>query len=122
MRYRPQRWPCRLRASLMIKGQEHNVTMVNVSQLGARITAADTGALTRCDDLWLIVAGLRIPARVAWADGGTAGLRFATPIPRKTLARLRVDGAPAEPRARLEASAAGWPGPLVQHRSAGTST
>lgn len=71
-------------------GQRGTALVKDLTQFGARIEGIDT--LATGDWLTLLLPDLRpIAATIAWTDGRSAGLSFATAIPAGPYARLVRD-------------------------------
>lgn len=91
MRYREMRFPCDTEVAILADGASHRARLVNVSATGAKIAWIGR-PVAREAQVTLLYLSVRLPARVVWAAGPQAGLRFALPLSTWDLSALRRDG------------------------------
>ncbi|MCV3270444.1 PilZ domain-containing protein [Roseobacter sinensis] len=85
--WRKTRAPTRYSASLLVGGVAHRITVVNVHEEGAGVEGVPP--LPAGAAVTLQVMHHRLPARIAWMEGGATGLTFQARIGVQLLNTLR---------------------------------
>jgi hypothetical protein len=88
MKYRPNRKQATLEATLFVEGEKMQVTIIDISRDGAKVSVPYpvlAGTAVR-----LQLPGQETKALVHWCRGGHAGLRFLDRLDRNLMIRIEA--------------------------------